>query len=74
MNNIGKEFIKTNFPESINHPVHGLGHVEVKEYEGKCVAQYRHENNTCSLASIGANWNEVYDEMIKIDFSKYITE
>lgn len=74
MNKVDKIFIETYYPETINHPAHGIGSLEVKEYDEKCIAQYRHNNGTCSLSSIGDNWNEVNNEMLKIDFSKYTSD
>lgn len=37
MNNMDKEFIKANFPVSINHPAQGMGSLKVEEYDGKCI-------------------------------------
>jgi hypothetical protein len=63
--------IKDTFPMFIKHPAHGIGVLEVKEYESKCVAQYRHENGTTSLGTVGNTWYDVYRGMQSIDFEKY---
>jgi hypothetical protein len=63
--------IKGLFPMVIKHPAHGIGVLEVKEYENKCVAQYRHENGTASLGTVGNTWYDVYHEMQSIDFKEY---
>jgi hypothetical protein len=66
-----ENLIKDTFPMFIKHPAHGLGVLKVKKYKNKCIAQYRHENGTVSLSTIGNTWFDVYREMLSIDFKKY---